>query len=340
MVEMDEKLLQRLAEQIRTLGGEMVELESSLLSGLGDLHPVHGPSARNLAHYMALRRHDLRELQSELTRLGLSSFGRTEGHVLNSLDTVYRLLSVLVGDQARSPCHPGRRSKSAMVRSCWRTILKPCWEPAPPGRKVRIMVTMSTEASRDYELVRDLLRSGMDCMRINCSHDSPDVWLGMIRNLEKAREEIGRPCRVAMDLAGPKLRTGPIEPGPAVVKCRPKRDIFGRVVTPVRIRLKAGELGEGDRTRPGGEITLPVPARFVSGLRVGDLVRFRDARGAQRSLRVIEAGSGRLLGRDEPHGIFCSRLAAQRARGEAGEGRDETMEGGENRGAPARSSRS
>ena len=321
MVEMDEKLLQRLAEQIRTLGGEMVELESSLLSGLGDLHPVHGPSARNLAHYMALRRHDLRELQSELTRLGLSSFGRTEGHVLNSLDTVYRLLSVLVGDQDAVSLSPGPAVEigdgAKLLEDNTETLLGAC----PPGRKVRIMVTMSTEASRDYELVRDLLRSGMDCMRINCSHDSPEVWLGMIGNLEKARKEIGRPCRVAMDLAGPKLRTGPIEPGPAVVKCRPKRDIFGMVVTPVRIRLKAGELGEGDRTRPGGEITLPVPGRFVSGLRVGDLVRFRDARGAQRSLRVIEAGSGGCLGEMSRTAYFVpglqlSVLAGKPAKGE------------------------
>ena len=43
--------------------------------------------------------------------------------------------------------------------------------PPPPGRKVRIMVTMASDAATDYELVRDLVRSGMDCMRINCAHD-------------------------------------------------------------------------------------------------------------------------------------------------------------------------
>ena len=53
------------------------------------------------------------------------------------------------------------------------------------------MVTMATDAATDYELVRDLVRNGMDCMRINCAHDNPEVWLGMIRNLEKAREETG-----------------------------------------------------------------------------------------------------------------------------------------------------
>ena len=36
------------------------------------------PSARNLVHYMALRRHDLRELQDQLAAVGLSSLGRAD----------------------------------------------------------------------------------------------------------------------------------------------------------------------------------------------------------------------------------------------------------------------
>lgn len=39
--------------------------------------------------------------------------------------------------------------------------------PVPSPRTVRIMVTMSTEAATDYELVEKLVASGMDCMRIN-----------------------------------------------------------------------------------------------------------------------------------------------------------------------------
>ena len=69
----------------------------------------------------------------------------------------------------------------------------------------------------------------------------PAVWLGMIQNLQRARQETGRECRILMDIPGPKLRTGPIEPGPAVVKCRPKRDDYGRVVAPARIWLTSNE---------------------------------------------------------------------------------------------------
>ena len=74
-------------------------------------------------------------------------------------------------------------------------------------------------------------------MRINCAHDSPEAWAGMIRNLRRAEKETNKHCKVAMDLAGPKLRTGSIEPGPTVLKYRPQRDTCGRVIAPARIWL-------------------------------------------------------------------------------------------------------
>jgi pyruvate kinase len=93
--------------------------------------------------------------------------------------------------------------------------------PMPEGRKVRIMVTMPSEAATDYDLVRDLVIKGMNCMRINCAHDGEETWSGMIQNLRRAEQETGRSCKIEMDVAGPKLRTGPMEPGPAVLKYRP-----------------------------------------------------------------------------------------------------------------------
>src|SRR5690606_28102948 len=79
--------------------------------------------------------------------------------------------------------------------------------------RVRIMVTMPTAAAVSYELVRDLVLGGMDCMRINCAHDTPVEWAAMASHLAEARRETGRPAKLLMDLGGPKLRTGAIEPG-------------------------------------------------------------------------------------------------------------------------------
>ncbi len=49
-------------------------------------------SARNLASYLALRQDDLRSLQLQLMPWGLSSLGRSESHVEETLDNVIATL--------------------------------------------------------------------------------------------------------------------------------------------------------------------------------------------------------------------------------------------------------
>ena len=90
--------------------------------------------------------------------------------------------------------------------------------------------------------------------------------------------------RFAVDLAGPKLRTGPVEPGAAVIKCRPKRDVYGRVVTPSRIWLTPED--NPDFPPSCAAACLRLPADFLEILRPGDRIRLRDARKARRILRI------------------------------------------------------
>ena len=150
------------------------------------------------------------------------------------------------------------------------------------------MVTMPTEAAHDYALVHELVRTGMDCMRINCAHDDPPAWSRMIEHLRRASQALGRPCCVAMDLGGPKLRTGPLESGPAVLKIRPARDLYGRVTAPARVWLTAAR---GGRPAPSpADATIPLPAAWLSRLATGSDIRFTDARGAQRVLTVVDVG--------------------------------------------------
>jgi pyruvate kinase len=286
---LDKRLLEQLSAELAVLCSDMLELEASLLKRPLALHEAHRRSARNLAHYLALRRHDIRQLQSQLALLGLSSLGRTESHVLNAVQTVHRVLHTLLGTNGTLPCPEEPAVEIGEGTELLEANTDALLGPAPPGRKVRIMVTMSSDAATDYELVRDLLRNGMDCMRINCAHDNPEAWLGMIRNLQKAREETGHNCHILMDVAGPKLRTGPIEPGPSVIKCRPKRDVFGRVVGPARVWLTPNENPE---PTPGSATAcVPLSASFLKRLRPGDKIRLRDARRAQRTLRISHSAS-------------------------------------------------
>jgi len=65
-------------------------LEREFASELRSTAPVYQHSVCNLLHYMALRRRDIRPLQRELARLGLSSLGRAESHVLANLFSARR----------------------------------------------------------------------------------------------------------------------------------------------------------------------------------------------------------------------------------------------------------
>ena len=275
---------QELIQQLDLLRSEMLSLEATSLADSAGVHPEHRASATNLIHYLALRRHDIRQLQAQLAALGLSSLGRTEPHVIGALHAVMNALHRLAGSDEAVAALPDGAPEMGQGAALLRKNAEALLGPSPTGRSVRIMVTMPSEAATDYDLVRDLVLHGMDCMRINCAHDGPEAWSGMIRNLRRAEKETGRACKIAMDLAGPKLRTGPVEPGPAVLKYRPKRDDFGRVVSPARIWLTPGSRPE--HAPAHADASIPLPAEWLAQLKLGDRVRFTDARGASRSLTI------------------------------------------------------
>ena len=68
-----------------------------------------------------------------------------------------------------------------------------------------------------------------------------------------------------MDLGGPKLRTGPLLAGPAVIRLKPRRDAFGRVIAPARLGLHA----QGSPALVEGvDCSLPVDAAWLGRLAV------------------------------------------------------------------------
>jgi pyruvate kinase len=276
-----------LIEELTKLRDAELDHVSRLGDELRRIPETNLPSARNLLHYLALRKHDLRRLQSTLGGLGLSSLGRSERHVLFNTTAVLKLLHHLVRRSWMVP--PG--SEDILSGPEGFELLERRTQgllgPKSPQRGVRIMVTMPSEAATDYGFVRNLLDTGMNVMRINCAHDGPKAWEAMVLHLRRAQQEIGKPCRILMDLAGPKIRTGPIAPGPQVLHWKPSRDLLGRPTKPVRIWLTPQEAPEAP---PGpAQATLPLPEAWLSGLRVDDSVRFRDTRHAGRTLKIVAA---------------------------------------------------
>ena len=79
-------------------------------------------------------------------------------------------------------------------------------------RNTRVIATLGP-ASNDKETVKKLALAGADVFRINASHGTPDeirARYALIRDVEK---ELDHPFGILLDLQGPKLRIGKMNPG-------------------------------------------------------------------------------------------------------------------------------
>ncbi|HEX2165926.1 MAG TPA: pyruvate kinase [Longimicrobiales bacterium] len=204
------KALDRLALHMQELRQDVLARESELSDMLEGVHPGHRASARNLVQYLALRRHDVRALQLRLARVGLSSLGRAESHVLITLDRILAMLALARGSEPPklSPPPVGFRQGERILAGNARRLLG-----VPAHRGVRIMVTLPTDAAEDPAFARDLIGAGMSCARINCARDDAAAWNAMAENVRAAENALGRECRILVDLGGPKLRTGAVAGG-------------------------------------------------------------------------------------------------------------------------------
>lgn len=263
---------------------------------LNELHPEQRAGAANLAHYLALRQLDLRSLQSDLARLGLSSLGRAERHVLATLNAIASVLAKL--DDAPQPELAAAPVDFDGGRKRLETAADHLLGPAPEGRDARIMVTMPSEAATHPGLIAALIASGMDIARINAAHDDLAAWEAMVREVRAAASSAKRSCKIIVDLPGPKLRTGAIESGPQVVKVRPKRDEFGEVMGAGLLFFAPAD--EIENSPQMGMPVIPVDPVWLKHLKTGHRISLRDARGKKRKLEIgQEIGDGRIATTDQ-----------------------------------------
>jgi len=196
-----------LLEQTETIARKALENEIAYGDLIQRVHPLNRESARNLIHYLTIRSYDLREMQNELSCLGISAIGHAEAYSLSNLININKLLCLLDGRPAPefpliSPPIQYKQSQIRLFDNKQRLF-------GPERRKghSKIMVTMPSEAADDPKLIQSLVLAGMDIARINLSHDGPEAWLNMVQHVRQAEQKTGRGCQVYMDLSGPKLRT-------------------------------------------------------------------------------------------------------------------------------------
>lgn len=263
--------------------------------------PTHRDGAANLVDYAALRGHDLRDMQDRLLDAGLSPLVGCEVDVTASLRAARAAVAALNGGDAALYA---RREATAVARDRGHAELARHADALlcvpRDDRAGRVMVTLPSEAADDPDLVLAMAERGMDLARINCAHDDPARWEAMIANVRAAAARVGRPIPVSMDLAGPKLRTGPIALGAPVGRARVTRDVDGTVIEPSRIWLTRTDLDPTDApdppaTRGRPALRMRVEPGWLARRRPGEVIDIPDARRLKRRFTVVEAGPDGVL---------------------------------------------
>ena len=286
---MDTQKLQETLGELDHLIAAIRDAENEHREAIDKVAETHREGARNLVHYTALRNRDIRRLQMRLSDVGATRLTTTEPNVLARLQGARNVLSAYLGQELK---YGGGEVSGAFTRAD--DILEAhadllLGETAEDTHS-RIMVTLPTEAAHDLDLVRGFVDAGMDLARINCAHDGPEAWACMIENVRRAAAEADVTIRIAMDLAGPKLRTGEIAPGPEIARARVKRTEVGEVIHPAKIWMLPNTL-EGELPAPPAAegrptLTLRVDPDWLDGLAQGGVLSFPDTRGPRREFTV------------------------------------------------------
>ena len=68
-------------------------------------------------------------------------------------------------------------------------------------RRVKIVATLGP-ASRDRETLREMIEAGLDVVRINAAHGSPDERARLVQDVRAVFDEVGHLVPVLFDLRG------------------------------------------------------------------------------------------------------------------------------------------
>ena len=84
-------------------------------------------------------------------------------------------------------------------------------------RKTKIVCTLGPATESD-DVLREMMRSGMDVARLNFSHGTHETHGKTMARVKKLREELGLPIAIMLDTKGPEIRLGTFAKGKVSLK--------------------------------------------------------------------------------------------------------------------------
>lgn len=200
-------ITKRIKKSLKDIESSMVNEVEKRSSILSEIHTSQLIAAKNMLHYLTLRKEDIRALQNDLHSMGLSSLASSESHIRSQLQAINQRLGKRYKVEDEEICSFEWCQANIAHKS------KKLFGERDNDFVPSLMVTFDTSFATNYALIKSLLLNGMNVARINCAHDDEAVWSGMISKLKKACFQTGKACKIYMDLAGPKIRTNIILKG-------------------------------------------------------------------------------------------------------------------------------
>ncbi|MGA7293180.1 MAG: pyruvate kinase [Terriglobales bacterium] len=128
--------------------------------------------------------------------------------------------------------------------------------PAERLRRAKIVCTIGPASDSD-EMIRNLMRMGMDVARLNFSHGTHSEHGARIERLRHAAQQLNRTICILQDLQGPKIRTGRLKDGKRVVlKTGAALTITPRKVAGTAELLSTDFAGLAREVEPGAPLLL------------------------------------------------------------------------------------
>jgi len=163
----------------------------------------------------------------------------------------------------------------------------PASAPAPEEmaervRRAKIICTIGPACDSE-EMIRDLMRTGMDVARLNFSHGTHPEHARRIQRLRRAARHLKRTICILQDLQGPKIRTGRLKGGKAVLlKAGAVLTITPRKVAGTAELISTDFAGLAREVEPGARVLL-------SDGRIE--LKVRSIRGEEVECEVLNGGT-------------------------------------------------
>jgi pyruvate kinase len=232
----------------------------------------------NLEQYLKLRSIDITDLQEKLVKLGLSTLGRSQQHILDTINQVLILLAKFRNEDYNEIDNP--LDYELAMKIIHNRLKIYGFKNESKIAKTKIMVTLPTQASINSEFIEDLCFSGADILRINSAHDSCNEWVEMCKIIKNLNIEKGLDTKIYFDLAGPKIRTTSLKKFSPPIKIGKKNET-------TLLHLISGVQQASEESNNQSIAQIVVSEKFLLSCNEGNIIKFIDSRNNKRELEIL-----------------------------------------------------